>query len=281
MIAVTGATGNIGSEVVRLLLEANQTVRVLVRDPQKLAALKGQVDVVQADLMKPQTLKAAFAGVEKAFILIADVKDIPTAAGPIFQAAEKAGVRHIVFVSSGTIVIEPPVTIGKWHLDGERLLKATSMKWTMLRPGNFASNALRWAGAIKDQGAVFAPYPNNSSGVIDPRDIAAVAAKSLTSPGHESKTYLLTGPAAITTADQVKTIGDALGKPIRVVEVPEAGARAGMLKSGMPEVIADAVLELMRPHSLNDMVTTTVADVTGRPARSFEQWTRDHLRAFA
>jgi uncharacterized protein YbjT (DUF2867 family) len=282
MIAVTGATGNIGAEVLRLLLEANERVRVLVRDPKKMASLKDRVEVHQADLMKPETLPAAFAGATKAFILVADIHDIPTASGAIFQAAERAGVRHVVFVSSGTINITPPTTIGGWHLEGERLLKATSLQWTMLRPGNFASNSLRWAGPIKAQGAVYQANASHRSAVIDPRDIAAVAAKALSTAGHEGKTYVLTGPTAITAAEQVNTLGAALGKTLKLVEVPEAGARAGMLKAGMSETLADAVLQLTRPgHTLEQLVTTTVADVTGRPARSFEQWARDHVGAFA
>ena len=214
--------------------------------------------------------------------LVASIKDIPTASGPIFGAAERAGVRHVVFVSSGTIEMKPPVTVGDWHLEGERQLKATSMAWTMLRPGNFASNTLRWVGPIKSQGSVFASNPNHRSGVIDPRDIAAVAAKTLSSPGHEQKTYVLTGPTAITAADQVRILSDALGKPLRLVEVPEAGARVGMLKAGMSEVLADAILQLTRPaHTLENVVTQAVTDVTGQPARSFEQWARDHVSAFS
>src|SRR5438128_1327658 len=137
MIAVTGATGNIGGEVVRLLLQAKQPVRVLVRDPEKVAGLTGKVEIVRADLMEPKTLQAGFAGAEKAFILIPSIKDIPEIAESIFQAAERAGVRHVVFVSSGTIEMKPPVTVGNWHLEGEKKLKATKLAWTMLRPGNF------------------------------------------------------------------------------------------------------------------------------------------------
>ena len=282
MIAVTGATGGIGGEVVRLLLEASQQVRVLVRQPEKAAALRGRAEVVQADLLKPETLPAAFAGATKAFVLVGTISDIPAAAGPIFQAAERAGVRHVVFVSSGTIEIEPPTTVGRWHLEGEKHLKATSMGWTMLRPGNFASNTLRWAGPIKSQGAVFAPHGQHRTAVIDPRDIAAVAAKALTSPGHEQKTYVLTGPKPITTEEQVSSLAAVLGKPLRFVEVPEAGARAGMLKAGMGELLADAVLELQRPgRAMRQELTTTVADVTGRAPRSFDEWARDHAAAFA
>ncbi len=281
MIAVSGATGNIGSEVVRLLLETTEKVRVLVRDPAKVGALAAKVEVVKADLMQPQTLPAAFKGADKAFILIASTKDIPAVAGPIFQAAEKAGVKHVVFISSGTIEYTTPVALGNWHLKGERLLKATSMKWTMLRPGNFASNSLRWAGMVKG-GTIFQSSIQHPSAVVDPRDIAAVAAKALSSPGHEGKTYVVTGPVAITAAQQVETLSKVLGKPLRLQEVPEAGALAGMTKSGMPEALAVAILELTRPGAgIKQQISTHVAEVTGRPARTYEAWARDHARLFA
>ena len=255
---------------------------MLVRDPKKVGALEGKVEVAQADLTKPETLQAAFTGAQKAFILMASTPDIPTAAGPIFQAAERAGIKHVVFVSSGTIEYQPPVVLGGWHLEGERLLKATSMAWTMLRPGNFASNSLRWAGPIKAAGAVFTAHAAHRSAVIAPRDIAAVAAKALSSPGHEQKTYVLTGPVELTAGEQVQILATVLGRPIRLQEVPEAGARASMLKAGMPDVLADAILELTRPgFAHNYPVTTTVAEVTGKAPRSFEQWARDHAAAFA
>jgi uncharacterized protein YbjT (DUF2867 family) len=220
--------------------------------------------------------------VQKAFILIADISAIPSDSKAIFLAAEQAGVEHVVFVSSGTIDYEPAVTIGNWHLEGERHLKSASMKWTMLRPGNFASNSLRWAGPIKGQGTVFAAHTNHKSAVIDPRDIAAVAAKVLSSVGHEQKTYVLTGPTEITVVEQVNILSSVLGKSIRVQEVPESGARAGMLKSGMSQALADGVLELTSPgHVLKFPLTNTVADVTGSRARSYLQWAKDNAAAFA
>lgn len=281
MILVTGATGNIGAEVVRLLLDGKQAVRVLARDPAKVSGLKG-VQVVQGDLMKPSSLAAAFAGVEKAFIMVASIQDIPTASGPIFQAARDAKVRHVVFLSSGTILMKPPTTVGKWHLAGEEALKATGLQWTMIRPGNFASNSLRWAGPIKGQASVYAAHGDHLSAVIDPRDIAAVVAKALTTPGHEGKTHVLTGPALISQRQQMETLARVLGKPIKFVEVPEAGARANMLRVGMPEVMVDAVLELSRPTTTQDEpVNTTVLDVTGQAPRGYEAWARDHAHLFA
>ncbi len=282
MILVTGATGNIGSEIVRLLLADNQRVRVLVRDPAKLGALAERVEVVVGDLMQPSTLPAAFAGIDRAFVMIPVISEIATVAPAVFEAARAAGVQHVVFLSSGTIQMRPPMTIGAWHLAGEAALKASGVAWTMLRPGSFASNSLRWVGSIQGQGAVFAPDGDHGAAVIDPRDIAAVAAKALTGEGHAGQTHVLTGPELISTSQQVAILAEVLGKPIRVVAVPEAGARAGMLKSGMPEVLADAVLEVMRPDAVSEPVlTTTIEDVTGQPARSYAAWARANLAAFA
>ena len=282
MILVTGATGNIGTEIVQLLLADHQRVRVLVRDPAKLGALTDRVEVAVGDLMQPSTLPAAFAGIERAFVMIPVISAIATAAPAIFAAARAAGVRHVVFLSSGTIQMRPPMTVGAWHLAGEVALKSSGLAWTMLRPGNFASNSLRWVGSIQGQGAVFAPHGDHGSAVIDPRDIAAVAAKALTGQGHDGQTYVLTGPELITTAQQVAILSELLGKPIRLVPVPEAGARAGMLKSGMPEVLADAVLELMRPDAVSEPVlTTTVEEVTGHPARAYAAWARANTAAFS
>jgi uncharacterized protein YbjT (DUF2867 family) len=155
------------------------------------------------------------------------------------------------------------------------------MAWTMLRPGGFASNALRWAPTIRAQGSVYMPYPEGKYVPIDPRDIAAVAAKVLSTPGHEGKTYTLTGSKAATGREQVEAISAALGKPVKIVEVPEAGARAGMQKSGMPDVMVDAIMELMKPRpEFQGHVTPTVRELTGREARTFPEWARDHVASF-
>jgi uncharacterized protein YbjT (DUF2867 family) len=281
MILVTGATGDIGGEVVRLLVQAGEKVRVLARDPAKAAKLGPGVEVARGDLLKPETLTAAIEGATKVF-LMAHAKDLPVVAEHVCAEAKRAGVRHVVMLSSSTILMEPRGAIGRWHLAAEETLEAAGIASTMLRPGNFASNTLRWAATIKAQGAVFAPVGGGRSAPIDPRDIAAVAAKALTSPGHEGKKHLLTGPELMNVAEQVEAIGAALGKPLRVVEVPVAGARAGMIKAGMNEEIADAILELMtyRHEGGEAPRTATVREVTGAEPRTFATWARDHIAAF-
>jgi uncharacterized protein YbjT (DUF2867 family) len=256
MILVTGATGNIGSEVLRLLKEKGAPVRILAREPSRVGPQPANVEVVQGDLTRPQTLPAAFAGIEKAFIVIAGGEALPEIAGPVFQAAKDAGVKHVVFVSSSTILMEPSPAMGRWHHSAEELLKATGLAWTMIRPGNFASNSLRWAGSIKGQGAVFAP----ASG----------------------QTYVLTGPEVMTPKRQLEAISTVLGRPLRFVDMPFAAAREQMVKFGMSETLADAILELQDGSRTQGAaaLTTTVREVTGNDARSYETWLRDHHGAF-
>src|SRR5438552_3092227 len=117
MILVTGATGAIGSEVVRLLLGGSQQVRVLVRNPAKAAALEGKVEIAHGDLNQPDSLQAAFKGAKKAFVMVGEIKNLPEVASHVFRTAEQAGVEHIVFLSSATIEIDPPTQVGKWHLE--------------------------------------------------------------------------------------------------------------------------------------------------------------------
>lgn len=282
MILVTGATGSIGSELVRLLVSGGHRVRALARDPEKAKALGAGVEIAQGDLTRPESLPAALAGVEKLFAMF-HAHDIPERSGPLFEAATRAGVRHVVYLSSATIHIQPPTLIGRMHLAGEEALKATGLPFTMLRPGNFDTNALRWAGSIRAQGSVFVPFAESLSTPIDQRDIAAVASVALTSTGHEGKTYSLSGPEVLTPRQQVEQIGAAIGRPLKLIEVPEAGARAGMMKAGMTEEMANSILELMRSGvgAAHEQVTTAVRDVTGAPPRTFATWARDHARAFS
>jgi len=284
MILVIGATGSIGTELVQLLSTRGHRLRALVRNPARGETLRPGMEVVQGDLSRPETLPGALVGVEKLFAMF-HAHDVPALAPSLFEAARHAGVRHVVFLSSGTILMQPPTKIGNWHLAGEEALKATGLTFTMLRPGNFNTNTFGWAGSIRAQGKVFSPHPESRSAPVDQRDIAAAAAAALTGPGHEGKTYVLTGPEALTARRQVEIISAAISRPIELVEVPEAGARAGMLKAGMTEEMANAVLELTRAGASGSggdaRVTNTIRDLTGTPARTFETWARDHASAFA
>lgn len=281
MILVTGANGTIGSEVVKQLIDSGQSVRALVRDPAKAAKLGGKVEVVQGDLSKPETLGVAFRGVEKAFLL-ATGPGLPQLDGHAIDAAKAGGVKHIVKLSVLGATMDPGLIIGRWHRAGETKLESSGIAWTFLRPGGFFTNALGWASTIKAQGAVYAPLGEGKSASIDPRDVAAVGVAALTKPGHEGKAYDLTGPQALSMAEQVQAISVAIGKPLKFVDVPEAAAKGGMLKAGMPEPLVNGLLELMALTKAGKvaMVSNAVEQVTGKPARTFEAWAREFAAAF-
>jgi len=278
-ILVTGGTGNIGAALVRMLVASGHGVHVITRDHARARAALGEaVELVEADLTQPASLASAFAGVERALFLGGAGPNLATVAGAFASAARNAGVRHVVAISSGTIEMTPPVVVGAWHAALEAAITATGLATTFLRPDNFASNSLRWSPTIRAKSMVFAPIADGQSVPIDPDDIAAVAHAALTRPGHEGRTYVLSGPAVMSTRDQVAAIAAELGRPIRVVDVPIEQARDGMIGSGMPAMLADAILELLG-HTPRP--TTTVEAITGRPPRTYAAWVAEHRAAFA
>ena len=277
MILITGATGTVGSELVKQLVEARQKVRVLVRNPAKALKFGNAVEVVKGDLSKPETLGAAFVGVDKAFVLSAG-PDLATLEGNAYDAAKRAGAKHIVKLSA--FGIETGIMDGapgmEWHGESEKRLRALGTAWTILRPGPFASNVINFWG-IRQRGGLFLPTGNGKDPHIDPRDIAAVAVKVLTTPGHEGKIYELTGPELLSYAEVVQKIADVIGKPLKFVDVPEAAWRQEMQSAGFPPPMVDTILVYFASVKAGRWyVTSTVAELLGRPARTFEQWAKDH-----
>src|SRR5215217_4525373 len=204
MILVTGATGTIGGEVARQLIAAGVKPRLLVRDPKKAREFEGKAELVQGDLAKPESLDAAFKGMQKLFLVSSGV-DGRTLEKNAIAAARRASVQHVVKLS----VIgadQSELTFSKWHAEVERALLDSGLKWTLLRPGSFMSNALFWLETIKSQGAFYDPQGEGKYSPIDPADIGAIAVKALTGPGHEGKAYTLTGPESLTLAQQAATL---------------------------------------------------------------------------
>jgi uncharacterized protein YbjT (DUF2867 family) len=278
-ILVTGGTGGIGVPLVKMLVAAQARVRVLTRDRARAQSVLGDgVEFVEGDLGKPDTLAPALAGCERVFFLGAAGPTLAVDAAAFAKAAKAAGVRHVVAISSGTIEMTPKVALGTWHAAMEAAFTGAGLATTFLRPDNFASNALRWAGLIRGKGMVFSSAADSQSVPIDPFDIAAVASVALTAPGHEGKVYVLSGPSVVSMREQVAIIGRELGRSLNVVEIPPEKARAGMVDNGVPPAMADAILELMG-HSPRP--STAVRDVTGREPRAFAEWVHENRAAFA
>jgi uncharacterized protein YbjT (DUF2867 family) len=280
MILVSGATGTVGRPLVTELITAGADVRALSRTPER-AGLPPGVEVVPGDLGRPETLPPAVAGIERAFLLSGGPEG-PEHDANLIAVAKQAGVAHVVILSvlGADHRADDPIT--RWHLAGEQAVVDSGMAWTILRPGAFMSNALMWAPSIKAQGVVYAPFAQAKTAAVDPADIAAVAAQALTGAGQDGRTYPLTGPELLSAADQVEILGAALGRPLRVVDVPPERAKAAMVDSGMPAELADAVIASMAQAGTDHAmaVLPTVEQVTGRPARSFAEWADAHLEAF-
>ncbi|MFF8609632.1 SDR family oxidoreductase [Streptomyces sp. NPDC015346] len=276
MILVTGATGNIGSALLReLRARGAGPLRGLTRDAARAVFPEG-VEAVEGDFAEPASLKPALEGVRSLFLVSGLGSD-----AEILEAARTAGVEHVVLVSSITVETHPHLGPAGRNLAVEQLLKASGMAWTILRPTQFASNALMWADTIRARETVRAPYAETALPTIHPADIAAVARVALTEPGHRSRTYALTGPEPVTARGQVEAIAAALGREVPFVEISRREARAHMVAVFGAEA-AEAVLDVTG-GDVNDgllRVRDTVTRITGTPARPFRQWAAENADAF-
>lgn len=279
MIVVTGATGNIGRELVPLLVARGEAVRVLVRDLKNARDLPTAAERVVGDFEHVETLDAACEGAKSLFLLTQP-------AGPVehvqyaLSAAKSAELRRIVFLSSAA----PAATaIGRWHREREALVAASGLPYTFLRPGGFMSNALQWRRTIATDGTVRAVGANRASHPIDPADIAAAALAVLVQEGHGGRTYTLAGDEAITPAEQVAVLGRVLGRTLACVDIPPAAALEGMKRGGMRAELAAAVVELITAPEMSFGADPgrTLRALTGRSAHTFETWCRNHAQSFA
>jgi uncharacterized protein YbjT (DUF2867 family) len=279
-IAVTGATGNVGRNLVPELAAAGATVRVVTRDP-AAARLPAGVDAVRADLLDPATLDTAFAGADAVFLLWPAYST--EAAGPVVDAIARHA-RRVVFLSALGVpesdpAGEPPT--GLFHGRLEWLIRRTGLEWTFLRAGGFATNTLGWAEEIRASGTVHWVYGGAGRSLIHEADIAAVAARALTEEGHAGAAYDLTGPSVVTQTEQVRLIGEAIGRQVRWVELSEEDGRTRMREMGWsPEFVDSGLAHWARIVTEPEPVTDTVEKVTGAPARSFAEWANEHADAF-
>ncbi len=278
MILVIGATGNIGKELVPQLLGSGMPLRVFVRDPRKVAHLDPGVERLLGDLDRPETIDSAMKGMERVFLLTFDTKQDRN----VISSAKRAGVRHLVKLST-LEASQAHLQVGRWHREREELIEASGLEWTFLRPGMFMSNTIKWwAETVKKQAAVYFPGGKGRTAPVDPRDVARVAACALTGAGHSGKIYELTGQELLNIGEMAEIIGRVLGKRVKYVNVPLLAAKLQMRLSGMDAELVNALMELAKELRSDRaaQLTSTVEQVTGKRARSFEAWCRENIWAF-
>jgi (4-alkanoyl-5-oxo-2,5-dihydrofuran-3-yl)methyl phosphate reductase len=285
MIVVTGATGTVGSGVVKRLVERGEQVRAVSRHPSGQrpgADAGGLVEWLTGDLDDSRTLAGLADGASAIFLLTAGQQG-PAQSRSVLAEAERAGAGLIVSISALSAGHGARDPISTWHRAAEAVLEAGSVPSCVLRPGGFMSNtALYWADSIKYTGTVYAPFASGRAAIIDPGDISECAVRCLLDPGHAGGAYELTGPQALSSGEQVEIIGHAIGRDLTCVDVPPDTARKAMVGGGMPADAADAVLGTLAAANTDfaAAVTGDVEAITGRPATSFPEWVAANVAAF-
>jgi uncharacterized protein YbjT (DUF2867 family) len=277
MICVTGAGGTVGSEVVRQLREAHAEFRAAYFSKSKVdAAQESGIDAVAIDYNEPETLGSAFDGCDKLFLLGPNMPNQAELEINAVDAAKASGVKHIVKLSVMR-ADEEEYDFGRIHREVEKAIEATGLDWTFLRPNSFMQNTVTFMSqTIKSQSAFYTAADDARIGHVDVRDIAAVAVKALTEPGHGGRAYTLNGPDAFTYDELAAKLSDALGRKIAHINIPPADLRGAMLSQGMPDVLADRLLDLERYYREGKAArdTSDIKQVTGRDPRSFDEFAR-------
>ena len=283
MILVTGATGHVGSELVRLLAEAGTLARALIHSPDKAALIQRLgAQTALGDFEQPDTLDAAMAGCDHLFLLSPPNPRQPEQEQNVIDAAKRAGVGHVVKQSVPGADPDAGLVFGRWHAQIEQYLAQSGLAHTLLRPNYFMQNYLMSAQPVAEQGVLYGMTGEGQISYIDTRDIAAVAAQALTSPGHQGSSYTLTGSEALSAAEVAERLSAAIGRQVRYVDVPSDAFRQALADAGLPGWLVDALIEgntqLAAGHGAG--VTDEVARLTGRPPQTFEQFAADHRVAF-
>jgi uncharacterized protein YbjT (DUF2867 family) len=279
-VLVTGATGRVGRVVVDLLVDAGLPVRALTHRSEA-ATLPPNVEVVTGDLTLPESLDPALRGVGVVFL----VWTAPPATAPAVVARLATRARRVVFLSAPHRTPHPffqqPNPMATLYAEIERLIAAAGLESTILRPGMFASNALLWwAPTIRANHVVRWPYAAAETAPVDDRDVAAVAARTLYQDGHAGGDYVLTGPESLSQREQVRVIGDVLGREIAFEELSPDEFRRDT-EATWPRPIVDMLLAAWgATMGKPAFISSTVFDILGSPARPFRQWVADHADGF-
>jgi uncharacterized protein YbjT (DUF2867 family) len=276
MIFVTGATGNVGRELVRVLAEAGEPVRALIRREEDRAKLPAGVQGHVGDLNDPNTLEDALDGVRAAHLL-AGYDGLEE----LVAAMRDAGVARVTLQSSSGVPSgDMTNAVARYHILSEQAIRDSGLAWTFIQPNSFMTNALRWLPQLRAGDTIRLPFANVPIAVIDPADIAEVAAAALTTDRHEGHSYRVSGPESLLPAEQVAILANVLDRDLRFEAQSDEEARAEM-SAIMPAEYVEAFFSFFVDGTIDEStVLPTVEEVLGRPPGTFEQWASTHADAF-
>jgi uncharacterized protein YbjT (DUF2867 family) len=284
MILVTGATGINGSELVRRLSARGIPVRALVRTPAKAEMFSSlpNVEIVEGDMAHPETLSGPLQDVDRAMLISSSAPDMLEVQSNFVDAAKKAGVKHVVKLSGIMPEIDSPFRFARMHGEAERKLEESGMAYTHLRAGEFFTAYFRQVRPILARGGIVLPMEDARIASIDVGDIAEVAIATLTTPGHEGKTYPLTGSEALTMTEVAEKLSAATGKTIQYINIPPEDAKQANLANGMPPYMADALYELFaeRRKGKESQVSDVIPTVFGFQPTRFDAFATRNAAIF-
>lgn len=283
-ITVTGSTGTIGTELVRLLSDARVPVRAVLRDFTRARPLP-HVVWLQADLRAEPLLEPTLAGTRRLFLLTGNQPGFGETQIGVIRAAERLGVEHVVKLSALGATPRTKSPLAREHWEAEQALEATSMSWTILRPHSFMQN---WLGdvaeTVRREGAIYAAIGDGRVPFIDARDIAAVAAEALLHPErHSGQRYVLTGGEAVGYGDLARVLSEELGKPVIYHALSMEEMRARLERQGVAPKMIESLLALaayQKAGGPTERVSDSVQQILGRAPRTIRDFARDYKRHF-
>ena len=276
MILITGASGNVGREVLRQISKARHPVRAAYQSTQKAADAPDSVETVIVDFNRPETLRAALAGIDSVFLVGPVAPNLVELESKAMEEMKRAGLQHLVKLSAmGTRA----ATFPRQHAESEDRIKGSGVPWTFLRPNGFMQNMVIYnAQTVREQNAVYGSQAEGKVSQIDIRDVAAVAVRVLIEDRHAGKTYTLTGPEALSNSRIAEILSEALGRQIKYVNLPPGQMKQALRDAGTPEWNANGILDLETLYREGGASTVTgdVELVVGRQPTTYEQFARDY-----
>lgn len=282
MILITGASGSVGREVLREMQKTGEAFCAMYRSKEDAGKAPAGVKTVIADFSDTASLLKALQGVDRVYLVCSPIQELVELEGNAIDACKRAGVKTIV-LNSALGAGDYDKSFPSWHRKVEDKLKASGIASTILRPNGFMQNTITYlAPSIRAQGVFYDAMSDAKTSYIDVRDVAAVAAKALTSAGHDGKTYELNGPEAITQDDLAKRIAAKSGREVKHLNIPREAHQKAMLDLGMPEWQVKALIELQDYYVSGRAaaVDGVVAKLLGRPERTMDAFLTEYAAEF-